>query len=111
MKLIKVIDDFIPKEYQDKIEDVMLGSSFNWFVAKTPEYDEGTLNIKYDKNTQDGFQFCHSFLTNTGEINSDKLPILDPLLWALTYKENLSISNIMRIKANLTTKETDFPTG
>ena len=103
---IKVIDDFLSKEHQDALEDALLDGHFNWFFYRSTNNDYG---IKKTEFVKEASQFCHTFFK--GEVTSQYFHILQPLIWGMHYREGIDITRPLRIKANLTTKEQDFPEG
>jgi ectoine hydroxylase-related dioxygenase (phytanoyl-CoA dioxygenase family) len=108
---MKVIDDFLPVAYQNKLEKTLLGMDFPWYLNMTtvPVTDDATYNSNYNsKNTKEGFQFTHLFIRD-GSVYSDFYPLVSVLTHHLMLKENIEIEKTMRIKANLTVQDLNYP--
>ena len=98
-----VVDDLIPKEYQDSIERLLTGHEFNWYFSDYSVYDEyGGLNNLYqmDEDYQEHVQLRHNFARDN-EIKSPFFQFIAPILGAYTDKLGFKINGIYRIKANL----------
>jgi hypothetical protein len=98
MANINVIEEFMPKEYQDLLEAVMLtDGSIPYSYNSSTTYDHS----KYkDKNTKDAPQFIHAFMNN-GLICSQKWDIVSPLPYYLMAKIGTTLK-LVRLKANIT---------
>jgi len=86
-----VIDNFLDKQSFQVLQNVMLGSHFDWYYNNQIDYID-------DVNK---FQFIHLFYQNNIGINSDSYPILNTIIDKLKPKE------IVRIKSNLLTRTLD----
>jgi hypothetical protein len=112
--MIKVIDNYLPKEYVDDIEKLFLkpeehsSSEINWYYNDyTASKDVDYLKkIKDNKHFFDSYQFTHIFY-NMGEKNSSYFDKIIKIL------ENTKINwkSIERIKANFTTNLTNRKPG
>tara|TARA_B100000287_G_scaffold349373_1_gene337920 strand:- start:217 stop:711 length:495 start_codon:yes stop_codon:yes gene_type:complete len=87
----KIIDDFLPQEEFDLLEDHMMGYYFPWYYMDRESYETET----------DTFQFQHTFYRG-GEYpyNSEYYDLVKPILRKLKVDEK----KLHRIKAILTTK-------
>jgi len=83
---LKVIDNFLSKEYFDNLKNVICSYDFPWFFCPGSVYSDS-------KNLND-FIFTHTFYKNNN-ILSNHYPILFELL------EKLNCKALVRIKANL----------
>ena len=84
---MKIEDNFLDQEDFDKIQNIMMGTTFSWF------YNDGIV----DENEVDRFQFIHRFYKYDAP-RSAYFEILNPM-----FKKINGIS-LLRIKANLLTK-------
>ena len=103
---MKVIDDFLPKAYQDSLEGLLLGNNFAWYLTPVTSITRDFAK----KTTTDSFQFVHTFFEN-GQVYSDHFNFFTPILHHLMLTENIDTTEIMRIKANLNTPVVDYPKG
>jgi hypothetical protein len=79
---MKIIDNFIPEKDYKTISSVIMSNDF-------PFYFQDKVAFERDKN----FYFTHEFF-NERKVKSDFFNLLDPIL------DKISISNLLRIKAN-----------
>ena len=94
---MKIIDNCISKELQDKIENYFLQNTFPWFYqAHSLQKDQPKKYKIESKNTFDEPQFTHIFV-DKGEVNSSHIDIVIDLLKELKIEK----SEILRCKANL----------
>ena len=112
--MIKVIDNYLPKEYVDDIEKLFLkpeehsSSEINWYYNDyTASKDADYLKkIKDNKHFFDSYQFTHIFY-NMGEKNSSYFDKIIKIL----EDTNINWKSIERIKANFTTNLTNRKPG
>jgi hypothetical protein len=100
---MKVVDNFLPKAYQDALEELLLGDDFPWYVNKRTVGNVEDSKLKYPhraKNVFDCGQLTHGFVGN-GQTTSTYFPIVSLLLHHLMLTENLRTDNPIRVKANL----------
>ena len=88
---IKVIDDFLPEEEFNTIQNVMMSSYFKWYYNAITVYDTD----QYRNNLNDRGQLTHTFLKEGMEEISDDISILNPMF----YK--LGVDYLYRAKANM----------
>ena len=87
---IKIIDNFLDKEYFNLLNNQFLSSEFPWYFQKEKVFEN------------DGdYQHTHLFFDNN-KINSNYFNIIEPFL------SRLNIKSLVRIKLNLTFKESVF---
>ena len=100
MSNILIIDDLIPKQLQDKIENVFLNpEEVNWFFHPT-SCGENAPYMKH-KNVVEAPQFCHYMYDEKKGINSDYFNYVSSLLTILKQEYTDVNFDIVRIKANL----------
>ena len=112
--MIKVIDNYLPKEYVDDIEKLFLkpeehsSSEINWYYNDyTASKDADYLKrIKDNKHFFDSYQFTHIFY-NMGEKNSSYFDKIIKIL----EDTKINWKRIERIKANFTTNLTNRKPG
>ena len=112
--MIKVIDNYLPKEYVDDIEKLFLkpeehsSSEINWYYNDyTASKDADYLKrIKDNKHFFDSYQFTHIFY-NMGEKNSSYFDKIIKIL----EDTKINWKSIERIKANFTTNLTNRKPG
>ena len=85
---MKVIDDFMPKDYFLELQEFMLGTYMPWFYNPYIAYESDI----------DKFQFTHTFLRDNGN-QSDLLHILNPIF------EKIEVKELISVKANLGTRD------
>jgi hypothetical protein len=104
MSNILIIDDLIPKQLQDKIENVFLNpEEANWFFHPTScgEYNNPYAVYMNHKNVVEAPQFCHYMYDEKKGINSDYFNHVASLLTILKQEYTDVNFDIVRIKANL----------
>ena len=112
--MIKVIDNYLPKEYVDNIERLFLKPEINnsseiaWFYNDyTASKDADYLKkIKDNKHFYDSYQFTHIFY-NMGEKNSSHFDKIVRIL----EDTKVNWKSIERAKANFTTNLTKYKPG
>jgi len=108
---MRIIDDFIPKEYADKLYDTISYGNFEWYlhpatIHRRDSISDYTHGVVYDGKTQDSPQFVHPFY-DKGDIH----PFFDLIEPFKLYMEDNGIfpKQLFRIKANMIMREPDFP--
>ena len=106
---MKIIDNFLPEQYQKYIEELLLSVTFPWFLNKS------TISEGYDVpygtiNTTESMQFTHNFFINNS-VNSNYYEQIALLSYHLMLKENIDTTQVFRIKANLNTISPNYPDG
>ena len=85
---MKIIDNCISKELQDKIENYFLQNTFPWFYqAHSLQKDQPKKYKIESKNTFDEPQFTHIFV-DKGEVNSSHIDIVIDLLKELKIEKS-----------------------
>ena len=85
---MKIINNFLPKEYFEELQLLMMGNEFPWF------YNDA-ITSGPDGSPDPGYQFVHSFFkVNEAYYNVDTFHLLHPLLC------HLNVRNLYKLKAN-----------
>lgn len=98
---MKVIDNFLPKAYQDVIESTLLSDKFPWFFNPTTCGHAHT--IPDIAGVRETYHFTHSAMIDS-VVNSKFFELFQPIMYHLMLKEDIDTSLLLRIKANLTLK-------
>ena len=85
--MIKIIDNFLPKEEFESIQSLMMGKEFNWFYSEGRSYRD-----------DESYQMIHMFFQPEVGSNSEHLSI-----WS-NFMKQVGAKECTRIKANLTFK-------
>ena len=92
--MIKLLDNVIPSELQDEVEQALLGWNFPWYHYANTNYAE------QKTRANDVPQFTHGFIReNTRNSAFDKIPKV------ILEKMGISQTHILRAKANLLPRE------
>jgi hypothetical protein len=93
---ILIIDDIVPKSYQDEIEEIIFNNdnNFNWFLLK---------DVTTDGNTFNNIGFNHVFKKENGNITSNFLTFFMPMIYIATEKINVKYNNIIKARTFLQT--------
>ena len=116
--LLEIYDNFLPDDFADEIENVLMGDQFSWYVNPTTTYAKDYSNkVELDevqtKNTIEHSQLTHSFYytedDKDGVENSNYCSliysIMDILKTNTFWKDNL---RLIRSKANLNFSMTNY---
>jgi Rps23 Pro-64 3,4-dihydroxylase Tpa1-like proline 4-hydroxylase len=105
---MKIIDNFLPKAYQEALEGLLLNAGFAWYLnQKTASGHD--FDIAKETATESP-QFTHKFFYD-GQSYSNHFNFLMPILHHLMLTENVDTTEIMRIKANLNIPVPNYPKG
>jgi hypothetical protein len=104
---MKIIENFLPTEYQDSLEKLLLGSNFSWYL------DANTVTEPYSQpegvdNITDYMQFTHAFFQND-VVTSEHYNFISLLSYHLMLSENINTTKPARIKANLNFPPLNYP--
>jgi hypothetical protein len=106
MENIEIIDDFLPKNIQDIIEELCLTTQ------TTYTYNSATLSDNvHSKNFKDAEQFVNLFIEK-GEFVKDDFSIyfmLPILIGSINKGIDIKLKNILRAKTNMTLKQYNVP--
>jgi len=92
---ILVIDDIIPKSYQDAIEQSIFDDdNFSWFLEK---------DITRGGKTFNNYGFKHTLKFENGNVASNLLSFFMPMVYTVTEKNNLNYNNIIKARIFLQT--------
>jgi hypothetical protein len=104
---MKVIDNFLPEQYQNSIEKLLLEANFPWYLNKNTVSEDYVAPYGVI-NTTEGMQFTHTFFRE-GHIYSEHYGQISLLNYHLMLKENIDTTNVLRVKANLNVAFADYP--
>jgi len=93
-----VIDDFLPKEYFDKIQSVIMGTDFPWFY-------NNNIIVGSSANEMGGFQFVHPVYRSNQFVQSQAAELFLPVL------KQLDPNLLIRMKLNLGPKTAEPEQG
>ena len=98
--MIKVYDNFLPKEYEDELLSLHTDEKLPWFFIKnTVDYD--TKDI-LNEDIRDNFQLYHTFFLNKpySQYYENVIKVLD--------FANIKSKKLIRIKSNLNTNISNY---
>jgi hypothetical protein len=100
---ILVMDNIMPKYFEDRMEGMFTSSWFPWYYNPTTYKGDGSSALdsinKETSNWKDTPQLVHALWSQEGETSNWHNDVM-PLLSAIPYK----FTDILRIKANFTTR-------
>jgi|688.fasta_scaffold195413_3 hypothetical protein len=106
--MTKIIDNIVPREYENIIERLFLSTGFPWYISTKTVTPNDRSFIMSNKVT-DIPQFTHMFF-NSGSVTSDYFSHVKPFIKGLEEKTGRTyLDKIIRIKANLTYRNTAYP--
>lgn len=91
-----LIENIIPKKYQDEIETVLNSKTFPWYYMEDISPGEWQ-SREYTESSA----ICHTLFNNEGII-SDYFPVIKPILYFLDDKTGIIPSRILRIRIRRT---------
>ena len=95
--MIKVLKNFLPNIYYNKLNDIVNGDNFQWF------FNESNLDTKKPPFKKGKFYFTHNiFDENIGQM-SDYYNIFEPILYFIDSK--IKVNKLLRVKLNLYTNQ------
>ena len=97
--MIKIIENFIPEQFQNEIENILCGNNFPWYYNNetTNPSDYGAY---IDLKTRDTPHFVHGYYGNNNVV-SDYFSLVKPLLYFMP-NHGFTPIEIYRCKSNLT---------
>jgi hypothetical protein len=98
-----IIDDFIPKQDQDSVEELLLSNQFPYFYNDASNGEKRSINTVLNRNTYDHHQFVHQLIYNyesQSKRSEDLVSLFRP-----SCKEFFGCDDyrIFRVKINLNT--------
>lgn len=101
--MVKILKNFLPKTYQDDLENTINNHQFPWYFFDNIMSDE---YLKYkikDPNITFSSGLTHVVYGETlNGINSNIFPLIKPIFYFLEEKENIILNKIMRIRIRRT---------
>ncbi len=109
-KDIIVIDNIIPKEDQNLLEEFIVDYRFDWHYGPSNVYDDGSNNKQsfFDENTEDSFQFTHVLFHPQITVAGTFISKFDFLIEKIKLALGSNEFYISRLKANLLTNNRKF---
>lgn len=98
-----VIDDFLPKEKFEILQQELLGDNFPWYFLPTVSRPAGSY---MPEGSMETFGWFHNFYSKADNFNSYSMEIIKPLLDKI--KENDNNAEFIRIRASLKTQLAGF---
>ena len=98
--MIKNLNNFLPKNLQDEIENTLLSVDFGWFYFPTT----GDENSFKDNNVIETYHLTHTLYFYDDGINSPYYNLVKKILEYVQEKENIKVKTLLRIKANFSAK-------
>jgi hypothetical protein len=98
---IKIIDNFLPEDFQNYSNELLTGSNFPWYFNAATIVDKNLVKHLLDSKTYDVPQFTHTFVRE-GQNTSGASNLFAPIVQFLVANEDLGSFEINRVKANLT---------
>lgn len=98
---MKIFDDFIPKQYQLDLHNVIMGTSFNW------NYQDNTIDTycnprsMHNPEYSDTSYFHHVFFKEDKTQISPYFGLVKPLLMFFEHRTGYKIVHTLRVVANL----------
>lgn len=110
MTEVRVLDNVVPVEIQDKVLDMVQHHRFNWHFAPSNVYedDENRGQTFLDNQTVDSYQFYHLFLQTQMGYNEPFYQNFRPLIQEIQKSFDLQSRNVLRVKANMLTNNRRF---
>lgn len=100
----------IDEEYANVLLELLAeGNGFDWYWNEGTTHEYKRSGVK-DFKTQDSPQFTH-ILFSDGKIHSDFYHFFSEMFGVIEKESGLKIKNIIRVKANLMTRDTSYPIG
>ena len=108
-----IIENFLPKSYQDELEQILTSSFFPWIYQSNTDYitEENQIeyNQIYDPKAVPSQQFIHMFQHfQTGP--SNQYSLIHGIKYFIEEHTNLQVDSFLRAKSNLLLKDSSFPT-
>ena len=103
--MITVIENFVPKQYQDYLEKEFFSSSFPLYLTTHTVYPVNQQQNLITDLTKDSPQFFHKFFGSEG-INSNYWGVISPLCFKF-LEQNPDYSTF-KVKLNLNVQDNNF---
>jgi hypothetical protein len=109
---MKILNNFVPQDYQDKLEELLLGSNIAWNynsqTAYTDQQDGPHANdFVLTPQCKETWQLVHASSGPRGLTFSPTYKLFLPVLGMAGFEK----TNIYRVKANCMFKQPDYPDG
>lgn len=108
--MIKIIDNIVPVDEQDRILDMVQDYRFDWHFGPSNVYEndvnQGTCFL--DNYTVDSCQFTHLFLHTQIKFLDPGYEAIRPLVNSIQNQFDLASTHVFRVKANMLTNNRKF---
>lgn len=102
--MYKVIDNIIPKSYQEQLKRLFDDGTMTWqFRAVTAGVEDAV--DRANKNIKENSMFVHGIYDFERGIQSPTFDQVKPILFFAEEKLNMTVDGLGRMKANLTVKD------
>ena len=98
LPFVRKHNDFLPKMFFEKLNEIVNGSNFQWFFNNSNLDDTQAPFVK-----NDNFMFTHTFFRPEQGKASDWFDIFEPILYSIN--EKVKVNELMRMKLNLYTNQ------
>jgi hypothetical protein len=95
---MKIVQDLLPKEYKEQLQEVLLGHLFPWYWNEITRMEVNSIK-------QNIFQLTHVFVEEN-KANSDCFKLIEPMFDYIKQASGIEIKNVFRVKANLLPRQT-----
>jgi hypothetical protein len=103
--MITIVENFIPKQYQDFIESHVLASNFPLYLNDYTINPKNRQDELPSKNIKDSKQFLHDFY-NDNQIKSNSWQAISPICFE--FMKQKSEYSLVRAKLNINMQSNDF---
>jgi hypothetical protein len=113
MSELLIIEDFLPKSYQNDLEQVLIAWGFPWTYQANTDFitkdNQAEYELIFDSRAVPTQQFIHMFQHfQTGP--SQHYSLIHGMKYFIEEQTNLQVESFLRAKANLLIKDSGFPT-
>jgi len=113
---ITELEDFLPKQYSDQLEQLLRGEQYPWFYSGITSDMDIPKHKTFDK-VKDTFQFTHTSLNKKGVMPNGEqkatqtaadFDILRSVILLAQQKIGFELVDIYRVKANFQTQQINY---
>ena len=97
---VVILDDFVPKQYQDLIESQMLSQEVNWHYMRDITYDNEKLDELHVAESKPAF--AHKFYDRKAGIISPGYGLVLPVVYMACEKVKFHINEVIAVRSFLT---------
>lgn len=104
--MLKIFDDIIPKTTQNRIETIINGADFSWYIKENSVYAPGC-NIPSFFNMCKTIGYVKTVYSDGNIYDSRMLPWCLQILDSILDKEQINLTELLRIQINLLYQNVD----